>query len=227
MTSMPPLPTTTLTLAPPTAEVGAVARQASYFTALAESLVVAGDAGMRAGTDALAGLKAMRKRADGARDALVRPLNAHVKMINDQFKLVSAPLDAAEREIKRKMLAYSAEQECARRAEAERAHREAQERALAEIVSLDEAGESVAAEVALSFAAAAAPEVARPEPVTTAAGASATVRKIWDFEPVDLRLVPVEFLALDEARVRAAVRAGTRDIPGIRIYQRDTLAVKG
>lgn len=220
-------PSPALVLPEATAEIATVANNTSTLVALAEHLIVASPQEMACGTDLLAQIKALLKRSDGARDVLVRPLNAHVKMINAQFRAVTEPLAGAERIIKAKMLAYSAEQERAARAQAERLHREAQERALAEIVSLDEAGESVAAEVALSFAAAAAPEVARPEPITTAAGASATVRKIWDFEPVDLRLVPVEFLALDEARVRAAVRAGTRDIPGIRIYQRDTLAVKG
>ncbi len=219
--------TTKLVLPEPTAEIATVASNTSTLVTLADSLVVASSAEMANGTDLLAQIKALLKRSEAARDVLVRPLNEHVRMINAQFKTVTEPLAGAERTIKAKMLAFAVEQERRAHEEAQRLHREAQERALAEIVNLDEAGETVAAEVALSFAVAAKPDEVRAEATTTLSGNTASVRKVWDFELTDIAKVPKGFLALDEAKVREAIRGGVRDIPGIRIYQKESLAIRG
>ncbi len=218
---------TELVLPEPTAEIATVASNTSTLVTLAERLTVASPEEMANGTDLLAQIKALVKRSEEARDVLVRPLNAHVKMINAQFKSMTEPLAGAERTIKGKMLAFAAEQERKAREQTERLHREAQERALAEIVNLDEAGETVAAEVALSFAAAAKPDEVRAEATTTLSGNTASVRKTWDFELADIAKVPKGFLALDESKIREAIRAGIRDIPGLRIYQKDSLAIRG
>ena len=218
---------TELVLPESSAEIATVASGTSTLVALADHLVVASPQEMAHGTDLLAQIKALVKRSEEARDVLVRPLNAHVKMINNQFKTVTEPLTGAERTIKAKMLAFAAEQERAKREEAARLYREAQERALAEIVNLDEAGETVAAEVALSFAAAAAPEVVRTEATMTLSGNTASVRKVWDFEVLDIAKVPAQFLEVRDVLVRQVIRDGERAIPGLRIYQKDSLAVRG
>jgi hypothetical protein len=54
--------------------------------------------------------------------------------------------------------------------------------------------------------------------VRTEAG-SAFERKTWTFEIEDATQIPREFLMVDEKGIRAAVKNGAREIPGVRIFQ--------
>ena len=47
--------------------------------------------------------------------------------------------------------------------------------------------------------------------------------KDWRWETNLFNQIPREFLQVDEIKVNKAVRDGTRDIPGIRIFQKETL----
>ena len=53
-----------------------------------------------------------------------------------------------------------------------------------------------------------------------------SVRKVWKFEIVDETVVPVEYLTVDERKIRAAVTLGAREIPGVRIYEDVSVAVR-
>lgn len=53
------------------------------------------------------------------------------------------------------------------------------------------------------------------------------MRTEWDFEITDESQVPREYLMVDESKIRRVVRAGIRNIPGVRVYERQTLAVRG
>ena len=57
-------------------------------------------------------------------------------------------------------------------------------------------------------------------------GTNASVRMVWTFEVVDLAQVPAEFLAVNDTAVRQAIKDGTREIPGLKIYQKPTVAIK-
>ncbi len=66
---------------------------------------------------------------------------------------------------------------------------------------------------------------ARPSTIQTAAG-RATIRKRWVHELVDEMRVPREYLMVDDRLVRAAIGDGVREIPGIRIFPEDDVAVR-
>lgn len=57
-------------------------------------------------------------------------------------------------------------------------------------------------------------------------GANASVRMVWAFDVVDLAQVPVEFVTVNDSAVRQAIKDGTREIPGLKIYQKPTVAIK-
>ena len=70
-----------------------------------------------------------------------------------------------------------------------------------------------------------APQV--PEPIMPEAKAitrtdsgTSYQRKVWTFEIVDLLDLPRAFLMVDEKGIRDAVRMGTREIPGVRIFEK-------
>ncbi len=77
------------------------------------------------------------KELDAERDGKVRPLNAQVKQINGEYKIVSEPLARCAGEIKARMIAFLRAEEARRGAEA----REARERAGAAEKAAQEAAE--------------------------------------------------------------------------------------
>lgn len=54
----------------------------------------------------------------------------------------------------------------------------------------------------------------------------ATVRMVWDFEITDIAKVPAEYLQINASAVRDAIKSGVRDIAGLNIFQKPTVAVK-
>ncbi len=60
------------------------------------------------------------------------------------------------------------------------------------------------------------PAVIVPE-APTASGT--TIRKTWAFTLMDLKKVPRIYLKLDEQAIRASIRDGVRDIPGLEIFE--------
>lgn len=104
--------------------------------------------------------------------------------------------------------------ELARRREARRAQEQA-EAAQRAVVQANEAEQAAAAQPLT---------VARVEQAPKLAGIS--TQKRWTFEVIDPHAVPREHLTVDEKSIREAVRAGVREIPGVRIYQDAGLAVR-
>jgi len=71
---------------------------------------------------------------------------------------------------------------------------------------------------------------AKPEPTHIRGdyGSTAYVRKSWTFEVVALDEVPRDYMSLDVDVVREAItKDAVREIPGLRIYQAETLHVRG
>jgi hypothetical protein len=54
----------------------------------------------------------------------------------------------------------------------------------------------------------------------TANGVSSGLKDDWQFEITDLALVPAAYLQLNEAIVKAAIKSGTRHVPGLKIFNR-------
>ena len=55
-------------------------------------------------------------------------------------------------------------------------------------------------------------------------GAKATRKSKWVHEVADKTEVPLKFLMVDDKAVKAAIRDGVRDIPGIRIFDEGSMA---
>lgn len=200
------------------------------------ALVVASEAGKVAATDVLARIQTFQREAESERVRLVRPLNDHVKVVNDAFKRVLAPVVEADRALRDKVLAYNREQQrlaAEKAAEAETLRLQSAAR-LKEAEKAEAKGETGVAEQLLTGAvaseqgakAAQAEAVLPSRHVVTGAGSS-TVRKEWTFRVVEPAQVPREYLVLDERRVREAIRSGVRAIAGLEIFQEEKLAVRG
>jgi hypothetical protein len=56
--------------------------------------------------------------------------------------------------------------------------------------------------------------------------ATATLKKIWTFQITDEAAVPEEYKSIDEAKIKEAIRAGAREIAGVRIFQSDNISIR-
>lgn len=61
--------------------------------------------------------------------------------------------------------------------------------------------------------------------VPTYSGAKGATKR-WTFEVTDDLRVPLEYLMVDEKKIREAIATGVREIAGVRIYQADGLTIR-
>lgn len=149
------------------------------------------------------------------RKFFVAPLKAHVKDIEAELKLVSGPLMKADAIIRSKVVDYRIKIEEEARKEEEKLRRKA------------EAKQKKQEEKALSKG----EEPPPPPPVPTVevpkTTEGVTIVKTWTYGIEDIKKVPREYLTLDTVAVMRDIRQGIREIPGLRIYQKESVKVGG
>lgn len=57
-------------------------------------------------------------------------------------------------------------------------------------------------------------------------GSSVSLRKILDFDVLNIKDVPIEYLELNREAVRKDINCGVRKIPGLVIFEKEILAAK-
>jgi hypothetical protein len=174
-------------------------------------------------TDLLGYVKAQLRKAEDARKALVKPLNDHVKWINQQFKDATEDLRQADEVGRFKIQGYERERARLAREEAERRRREEEERLLAEAEARAAEGADQEADEILETE---IPEAPKAAPTRGDFGSSTVTRKVWKFRVKNLAQVPAAFIRLDEQAVRQAIRDGSREIEGLEIYEDIEVAIR-
>jgi len=169
------------------------------------------------------------------------PLRLQTKIAYDaviaEKKLFTDPLDAAEKTLKNKVLAYDAEKQRKAREAEEAMRRAAQieaEKKLAEAQRMAAEGDALGAEMAELDAealSATAEAVSVTAEVAKADGMSR--RKSWTISSIDPSKVPVEFAGMvlrpvDEKAVMALIKAskGMIRIPGVEYVETSILSVR-
>lgn len=184
----------------------------------AAALQVAGEednnvAVMMAGT-----AKKLNRKLEEVRKEYVKAPNEYVKSVNALAKAYQDRLTVIESGLKKKISAYQVKVELERRKQ-EEADRKAREELQAK-VNAEAAALNVEAPV---IAPAVAPEL--PKVTRTEAG-TASQRKEWRFEVIDETQVPREYLMVDHAKIRQAVKAGVREIPGVNIFEESITVIR-
>lgn len=162
----------------------------------------------RAG-DVVKALERHSAALEAKRKEYTAPLDETKKKIKADFDRMREPLEAKAGEIRNQMLKWQREEQARLDAEQKRIDEEALAKAKKENVS----------EVVV-------PIVNEQAKTTRGAMTTSTVRKIWKWEVLDGRDVPCEFHIVDAARITQAVRDGRRSIPGVRIYEEESLSVR-
>jgi hypothetical protein len=174
--------------------------------------------------------KGAAKAIDKSRLDAGNPYRSSVKAIDTEFKELKAPIDGIverlteevgnyEQKIRDEEAAAQRKHEEAVRAQ-EKAQRDAEAKAKREAEEAAKRNEP-------------APEPPPPPPapppppppppqrssaVRHTSGGSVGSRTEWKFEIVDPAMVPNQYKTIDETQIGKDVRAGTREIPGVRIY---------
>jgi len=184
----------------------------------AVSFKVDSDATYEKGSQVLNYLKTQSATLDKLRKHFKQPILESGRRIDNFFKELTQPAKEAIEIVDGKMGVWwrikeeerQKALEEARIAEAERVKAE-QER---ERIQKDMKAEGIEAEEEDL------PELPAAVIVPEVIQASGTnVRKTWDFTVMELKKVPRIYLKLDEQAIRASIRDGVRDIPGLEIFE--------
>lgn len=185
--------------------------------AFAQALEVSDDESYAFADTQLADLKGKANRLDEERRAIVDPINAGVKRINDLFRPAREFYERAEKAIKDKMLGYHQKRDQERRdaeAAAQRqADQEQQQRETAALKASEEAvarGDAEGAQRALEDAVTPAPLhfIAAPPPPRAAAS---SVKKVWTAEGQDIDAC-IKAAAAGNRNARACLTWNTTDM---------------
>ncbi len=204
----------------PESEVKEIQSQSEKIIAAAQAIAVTDEKGMGEATELLGWIARAKKQVEEKRKFFVNPLNKQVKAINAMFKDYAAPLEQADTLLRGKVLIYREEQERIRRAEEERL-RKLQEKEQERLRKQAEKKDLPPPPPMPT------PQVQGQAKTVHSDFGSVSAKKVWDFEIVNEQEIPKEFLMVNEKAIRAAVKAGVRNIPGVKIFQREELAVRG
>jgi hypothetical protein len=176
-------------------------------------------------TDFTRQIKVAAKDTDDTRTRIKAPVLHAQRMIDGTAKKINDSLTAAATVVEQRITIYLRAKEAETRAAAEkeamRRDQEAQDAMLAaqalNTAAADQAAVDAyeAAQHAIAEAQASTVEMSRTR---SQHGGLAGLRDNWTFAIEDEDKVPAGYLMVNEAAVKAAIKAGTRDIPGLRIF---------
>jgi uncharacterized membrane protein YqiK len=176
--------------------------------------------------DFLLGIKKLKKEIDNAFDESIKKAFETHRSLTAKKKEYYFPLEEAERIVKTKIKAYEAEMERIRLEAEAKAREEAKKKEAEEKAKLFEQAEEAMKENDLDKAnkiiekvdnVQVLPEIQAPV-IEKIKGLG--IRDNWKFRVVDEKLVPREYLCVDEIKIGKVVRALKKDckIEGIEIY---------
>jgi hypothetical protein len=170
-------------------------------------------------------LKQASAALDERRTRIMKPVLHAQRLIDVEEKKITDQVTAAVREVETRVTAYLRAKEVAARAAAEAEAARLQAEAELLLVEALQTGNPVeeesldeimnAASNADELANAKALELTRTRGV---GGALTALKDNWVAELVDITKVPATYLQLNDSVVKAAIKSGVRDIPGIRIW---------
>lgn len=175
-------------------------------------------------------IAAHEKLCDGTRKTVKAPYAEAVKVVDAFFGGMVDPLKTGRDVVLRKLTVFQTA-----KAEAERQAREEAARIAAAEAAKAAAAVTTEADLAQAIAKEEEAAVAVQATEATTAdlsrsrgqyGSVASLRSTWDFTIEDVNSVPREFLMVNDAAIKAAIKAGRREIPGVKIFQQQKTVVR-
>ncbi len=193
----------------------------------AKSITINSELTSKHANDLLSACKKLYNIVEDRRKFFVKPMQDHVKNINEQFKKLTVPLEEAEGVLKDKLLGYIKElqkkeaEESRIRQEKEREENKVKQATINDFLGPEEKQVIIEEK----------PIVIDDKPKVTidsGLGKSYT-RKVWRWKVIDESKIPDDYYRLDEKMIDTLVKAHTKTvkgvsindliIPGIEVYQ--------
>lgn len=207
-------------------DVTALEPERESLQARTMNLVIKDAVGYAEAAEWLKTIKGALKKIEDARTRITQPMNEALRQVNAQAKDAAAPFMASEQKIKRAMISYSDEQDRIRQEEQRKANEAAEKerRRLQEIA--DRAAAKGQENKAEAFAERAAAVVAPVAQQAAPKISGVNIPKVWTFEIENEKLIPREYLLVDETKIRKVVQAlkGSTNIPGVRVFEQKRIA---
>lgn len=157
-----------------------------------------------------AGLNEIEKK----RKSFTQPLNQSLKEINATFKGITEPIVAAKNTLSGRLMSWRAAEQRRIREEQEKAQREEERRRKIQEAHAAK-GHRIKEEIT---------PVEKPMPFSVQD--TTKTRSQWTYDIIEEGVIPREYLSVNLAAITRAVRAGVRDIPGVKIHQKE-IAIYG
>lgn len=179
------------------------------FIELAEAHVVQDQETADGANEILVRITTGLKEIEKKRKSFTQPLNQSLKEINATFKEITEPIVSAKNTLSSRLMAWRAAEQRRIREEQEKAQREEERRRKIQEAHAAK-GHQVKEEIT---------PVEKPMPF--AVQDTTKIRSQWTYDVVEPGAIPREYLEVNSAAITKAVRAGVRDIPGVKIYQKE------
>ena len=181
---------------------------------IANARLIVTDNDVMEATNDLSIIARLRKAIEEKRKEYVGPINDHLKAVNEAFKQFVFPLEIADKLTRQQVLDYRAEQDRLRR-EQERINELRMEAARAEMELKGELTEPVGL---------VGVKEVQPARYRTDMGTLGTM-KVRKYRVVNFVELPDQYKIENSALLNKVVKAGIPSIPGVEIYEEETLRV--
>ena len=150
------------------------------------------------------------KQIEGKRTSFTAPLNQSLKEINATFKKMVEPIKYAKESLTSRLMSWRRQEQA--RIDEERAKAVREEERRRKIQEAHAAKGHVVKEDITPVV----------KPIPFSVNDTTKVQLRWTYEIEDDTKIPRDYLTVNGPAITQAVRAGVRDIPGVKIYQKET-----
>jgi hypothetical protein len=183
--------------------------------------VVINDAGsLLYAKDLAKNAKKIEKFIEERKMEITRPIMDDKKKIDDLAKNLLSELQLAIKDLRDSILNFEREQEAIRLAELRRLEEERKKKEdelRAAMVNKTEVSQEDIQQLQV---------IKQQQAEAITMPSTSSISKVWTFEIMAHELIPLEYLMPDEAKIKAAIKSGVREIPGIAIFQKDQLTLR-
>ncbi len=191
-------------------EIQAIQKTSDSLIEIANTFTVENQQQADKANDVLKDITDGLKKIEAKRKSFTAPLNQSLKEINATFKKIAEPINTAKQGLTSRLMAWRTQEQARIREEQEKARKEEERRRKIQEAHAAK-GHNVKEEIT---------PVDKPVPFGINDTTKTQLR--WTFEIDDEAKVPREYLTVNNPAITKAVRAGVRDIPGVKIYQKET-----
>lgn len=178
----------------------------------ATEILVSDDASEKRCSEMTAQTKALKKDIEAQQDMLIGDAQRFVKSVQNFTLPFRKDLESIESQLKRKLGDYAFRKEMDRR--------KAEAAAIAATAAAQKKIDREAKRSGIDPVQLPTPVFPQESAPTRTDSGTTSYVPVWGYELLSIQDVPHKYLMIDDAAVKAAIRAGVRDIPGLKIAEK-------